>query len=62
MKYRWVHLLAMTLSVSGVLFMIAGQGRFGLLPHHIARFVGIACFMLAGLVWSCGFVIVRPNK
>ncbi|MBV7334788.1 hypothetical protein KFU94_42425 [Chloroflexi bacterium TSY] len=38
-------------SILGVLFLLASS--FSILPSNIAIFLGIACFIIAGAVWSC---------
>ncbi len=47
---RLQTVVAMTLGVIGVLFFMAGNRD--ILPNKYASFGGIACMMLAGLVWA----------
>ena len=47
---NWQNVVAMTLSVIGILLFIAGNRD--ILPKKYASFGGIVFLMLAGLVWA----------
>ncbi len=48
------HALPLILAVIATLCFIAGSSRFGLLPKHVADFLGIALVLVAGVCWALG--------
>lgn len=53
--------IPMFLAIVGILFFMAGQARFDIMPSNYARFAGMACMLLSGLGWVV-FGVTRRSE
>ncbi len=52
MNQKTRFMLAMGAALVGTLCFVAAQPQFDLVPGGIAKFAGLACFLVSGLFWA----------